>query len=507
MSQLGIETNQPKSRLESFSKEQLVERCLIIEDELERLVRDNYELRGLQLTDSQLTLILNEQLDELKSKIFGRSSERYKKPVKSGDEGPKPPPKPRIKRPSERYPNLAIREEEITINPPPACPCCGDLMSDSGMSEDSEQLTVIPKKYEIIRQKRAKYRCSCHGAIVTAPTPARILPGSTYSDEMIVDIALSKYCDLIPIQRYVAMADRAGIFNLPANSLIDTTHSFADFVSGAYSLLKVRTLNNRILNADETPHRMLEGDAKKSWFLWGFSTPDACYLDCRDTRSGDVASQFLAHSKCEVLLTDVFSGYGKATRETNQIRAMEKKPLINCAYCNAHARRYFFKAFPNYPESRFYLDHYHEIYQLEASAKGKPPPEILEIRLQMRTRFEAMKIKALQELPAYPRNGKYGKALRYFIDHYDGFIFFLTDADVAIDNNRQERLLRSHVVGRKCWYGTHSQRGALTAAILFSLVETCKLNQVNPREYFKHLTEDLLAGAKPYTPIDFKNRN
>lgn len=507
MDQLGIGNIQPKSRLESLSKEQVIERCLVIEDELERLVRENYELRGLQLTDSQLTLILNEQLDELKSKIFGRSSERYKKSVKTGDEGSKPPPKARIKKPSERYPNLAVREEEIKQDPLPSCPCCGDAMSDSGMTEDSEQLTVIPKKYEIIRQKRAKYRCSCQGAIVTAPTPARILPGSTYSDEMIADVALTKFCDLIPIQRYVAMADRTGIFGLPANSLIDTTHSFADFVSGAYSLLKIQAMNSRVLNADETPHRMLEGDAKKSWFLWGFSTPNACYLECRDTRSGDVASQFLALSKVEVLLTDVYSGYGKSIRETNQIRAIEKKPLIKSAYCNAHARRYFFKAFPNYPEASFYLDHYHEIYQLEGSAKGKAPPEILEIRSQMRPRFEAMRIKALEELPAYPRNGKYGKALRYLIDHYEGFNLFRTDADVPIDNNRQERLLRSHVVGRKTWYGTHSQRGALTAAILFSLVETCKLNQVNLREYFKHLTEDLLAGANPYTPVDFKNRN
>jgi len=100
MEQVGIGTIQPKSRLESLSKEQVIQRCLIIEDELERLIRENYELRGLQLTDSQLTLILNEQLDELKSKIFGRSSERYKKPVKTGDQGHKPPPKPRIKKPS-----------------------------------------------------------------------------------------------------------------------------------------------------------------------------------------------------------------------------------------------------------------------------------------------------------------------------------------------------------------------------------------------------------------------
>jgi transposase len=507
MDQLGIGNIEQKSRLESLSKEQVIQRCLIVEDELERLIRENYELRGLQLTDSQLTLILNEQLDELKSKIFGRSSERYKKSAKTGDQGHKPPSQARIKKPSERYPNLTIREQEIKIDPLPSCPCCGEVMSDSGMTEDSEQLTVIPKKYEIIRQKRAKYRCSCQAAIVTAPAPVKILPGSTYSDEMITDVALSKYCDLIPIQRYVAMADRAGIFDLPANSLIDTTHSYADFVSGAYSLLKIQTMNNRVLSADETPHRMLEGDDKKTWFLWGFSTQNTCYLECRDTRSADVANQFLTQSQCEVLVSDVYSGYGKAVREANQIRTLENRSFIKNAYCNAHARRYFFKAFPQYPEAKFYLDHYHEIYQLEDSTTGKPPPQILEIRSQIKPKLEAMKTRALEELPGYPRNGKYGKALRYLIDHYEGFSLFLTNADVPIDNNRQERLLRSHVVGRKTWYGTHSQRGALTAAVLFSLVETCKLNQVNPREYFKHLTEDLLMGAKPYTPFDFKKRN
>ena len=74
------------------------------------------------------------------------------------------------------------------------------------MTEDCEQLTVIPKKYEILVQKRVKYRCNCQGCIVTANAPARIVSGSSYSDEMILDVALSKYCDLIPIERYAAMA-------------------------------------------------------------------------------------------------------------------------------------------------------------------------------------------------------------------------------------------------------------------------------------------------------------
>ena len=123
----------------------------------------------------------------------------------------------------------------------------------------------------------------------------------------------------------------------------------------------------------------------------------------------------------------------------------------------------------------------------------------------MKSHFEALRSKALEELPRYPSQNQYGKALNYFLSNYDGLTFFLTDAEVPIDNNSQERLLRSHVVGRKTWYGTHSKRGARTAAILFSLVETCKLNQVNPREYFKNLVQDLLAGKSPYTPKDFKD--
>jgi hypothetical protein len=321
---------------------------------------------------------------------------------------------------------------------------------------------------------------------------------------MITDIALSKYCDLIPINRYVKMADRAGLVDLPANSLIETTHSFADFVSPVYSLIEKGILNSRVLRADETPHLMLEGDKKDRWYLWGFSTASLCFLECRDTRSGDIASDILVKSKCEVLVSDVYSGYGKAIRITNEIRQTNQMPLVMAAHCNAHARRNFFKMWPKYKEAQFYLDHFHEIYQLESKAKGQAPPIILEFREKMRPRFEAMKVKAMEELGQYSLKGKYAKALKYFLKNYDTLTFFLRDTDTPIDNNAQERNLRSHVMGRKTWYGTHSKRGALTAAILFSIVETCKLVGVNPRQYFQELVKDMLDGSKPYTPADYK---
>ncbi len=490
------------TKIQTFSREELIEKYQIVSDELARAISEIYELRNLKITDEQLRFILEEQLGELRHDLFGASSERYKKPEKT--KAPSEP-KPRVKKPSERYPNIPVKEQIVTMDPAPNCQACGKGMTDSGMTEDSEQLTVIPKKYEIQLIKRVKYRCTCQACILTAPVPPRIIEGSSYSDEMIVDVVLSKYCDLIPIERYVQMAARGGLVDLPPHSLIELTHAFADFVSPVYSLIKQEVMQARVLNADETPHRMLEGSEKKSWYLWGFSTPRLCFLECHDTRSGDVASDILLKSNCEVLVTDVFSGYGKAIKITNQSRLNEQRVLIKNGNCNAHARRYFFKPRLQYKEANYYLEHYHQIYQLNVDAKGKSHAEVLEVRSQMKIHFEEMKKKAFEEFPMYPNKNKYRKALSYFLENYEGLTLFLGDPEVPIDNNAQERLLRSHVVGRKTWYGTHSERGALTAAILFSIVETCKLNRVNPREYFQNLVEDLLLTNKPCTPKDFKD--
>jgi transposase len=504
MEQLDLGKSPQFSKRGNLSPGELIQRLDIAEAEILRLVRENYELRSLQITDDQIRLLMQEQLESLRQGQYGASSERYKKPAKKDDSKPKEPPKPRVKKPSERYPGLPINERCIIENPAPSCPCCAKEMLPSGMTEDSEQLTVIPKKYEILRLMRMKYRCSCQGTVVTVPSPPRIIPGSSYSDEMIVDVALSKYCDLIPIERYVAMAARGGVKDLPPQSLIELTHGFADFVSQAYLKIKSRVLLSRVLHADETPHRMLEGSDKKSWFLWGFSTPTECFLECHDTRSGDVASDVLIRSQCEVLVSDVYAGYGKAVRLANEKRREQKRALIRSAYCNVHARRYFYKCWPKYREAAFYLDHYHEIYQLNDEAKGQPPPRVLELRSQIRSRLEAMRAKALEELPGYPEPSKYAKALRYLLENWDGLTLCLADPEVPLDNNSQEQLLRNHVVGRKTWYGTHSQRGAWTAAVLFTLVESCRLNHVNPREYFKRLVQDLHDELEPQTPLEFK---
>jgi transposase len=490
------------TKIDQLTKAELAQKYQLAVDELARVVKENYELRNLKISDEQLNFILQEQLSDLQNSLYGTSSERYKKPEEKKKE--KADPKPRIKKPSERYPNIPVREELIPFSEVPMCDACGKKMTDSGMTEESEQLNVIPKKFEIIRSIRPKFRCSCHGCIKTPAVPLRIIEGSSYSDEMIIDVVASKYCDLIPIERYVQMAARGGLMDLPPQSLIELTHYFASFVNPVYERIRDEILTSRVLHADETPHKMLEGSLTKSWYLWGFSNPTLCFLDCHDTRSGDIAIDILKNSKCEVLISDVFAGYNRAIRITNFERAQNQRALIKNANCNAHARRYFFKVRGSYKEAEFYLEKYHQIYQLNSDSKGKSETEILGLRMKMKSYFEAMKAQAEKEFHSYPK-GKYKTALNYFLENYVGLNVFLTDADVSIDNNAQERLLRSHVVGRKTWYGTHSERGAKTAAILFSIIETCKLNQVNPRIYFQNLVKDLLADKNPYTPKEFKD--
>ncbi len=497
----------PAEKLELIPREDLI-KLFQLEQDLRIKIQKNYEqLKSFNDELAQKSFYIDEQLIILKNKYFGKSSEkepseedRNRHDAKSGGQ------KKKVQLPSLRYPNAPLIEREVELKELPDCKCCNKKMSDSGMTENSEFVTVIPAQFIVVRQKRHKYRCGhCHGDIVTAPAPPRINPGSAYSDEIVQDVAMTKYCDLIPIERYSSIAGRGGLKDLPPQSLIEQTHKLADFVKPAYEKLFSEVVASKVLNADETPHRMLEGSDKSSWYLWGFSTNKACYFECHDTRSGNVASNILLKSKCEYLMSDVFSGYGKAVKDVNFERAKENISPIQHVYCNAHVRRKFKEAKDNFSdEARFFIDIYKKIYRLEKIAKARPPDRILRVRKLMLPLFKKMKSKAIEATTDYSSKSTIGKAMSYYLKNYDEFIRFTTDKDLPIDNNSQERLLRNPVIGRKTWYGTHSERGAKTASILFSLTESCKLININPREYFKNLVQDLHAGKTHYTPSEFK---
>lgn len=498
----------PVERLQMQTKEDLILFIKLQQDVNNQLRKRVEYLEALGRELKNRTLFVQDRYIVLKNKLFGKSSERSASEAQEDSAQPSKPKRRRIQLPSQRYPDAPLIERSVEFQTMPSCSCCGSEMIDSGMTEDSEYLTVIPKQYLIVRQKRQKVRCGkCHGDIQTAPAPERIKEGSSYSDEMMVDVALSKYLDLIPVERYASMAAREGFKDLPPQSLIESTHYVAEFVEKAYDRLRAEIIDSKVLHADETPHRMLEGDKKSNWFLWGFSNQKTSFFEYHDTRSGTVASRLLASSGCEYLVSDVFSGYGKAVKDTNIIRQEKKLPLIQNVYCNAHARRKFIEAEEGAPEeASFFIEQYRQIYHREAEAQGKPSQEILEIRQSMKAHFDEMKKRAMAHLVKYSSKSMIARAMTYFLENYKELTLFLQNSELPIDNNPQERLLRNPVIGRKTWYGTHSKQGAKTAAVLFSLVESCKLNGMNPRDYFRALIQDLHAGKAAYSPAEFATK-
>lgn len=374
------------------------------------------------------------------------------------------------------------------------------------MAEISQTLELVPAQYIITRHKRHKYRCPCcHGDIKTAPVIPRIKQGSSYGDSIIIDVAMAKYCDLLPVERIATIAKRLGVKGLPQNSLIELTHYLADFLHPVYLFIRDEVFRHLVIHADETTHRMLEGHERSIWYLWGFSCNIACYFQYNYSRSGDFAAELLKDSNCEILVSDVYSGYAKAVRITNEHRKNTKKsPLLN-AYCNAHSRRKFHELVAPTVLSGLMLEKYKEIYAINAEIKNLPDSEKLKGRGKMKPIFEEMKFHCEERLPLISDKSGEAQAINYFLNNFVGLTRFLTNATVAIDNNAQERLLRSPVVGRKTWLGTHSEEGARTAAILFTVVETCKMLDINPREYIDDLRKMVLFDKKDYiTPYQWK---
>jgi transposase len=487
----------PADKYDLLTKEEVIALHKDTEDLLKQIIQHNNELTARLLQGEQKEFLLGEQLIKIKNRLFGKSSEKSDK-TKLTNKSKKDPRK-RVLLPSERYPNLDVIEKRVELEKLPACPCCSKEMKDSGLTEASEYLTVIPRRFYIVKQLRVKYRCStCHEGLVTTPVIPRIKPGSSYSDEMVVDVALSKYCDLIPVERYVQMADRGGVCGLPANTLIQGTHNVADFLAPVYKKIKDEVMSSKVLHADETPHRMLEGDEKSQWYLWGFSTDRASYFEAHDTRSGSVATDIIKESKCEFLVSDVFSGYAKAVTDSNVYRRKNNLAEIENAYCNAHARRKFKEAEKSFAsESALLLWCYRKIYRLERLKDFKHRRQWQQVYFRVMKRF------GLRIGSTYSSKSSLMIGVNYFLKNFDSLTLFLKFEDVPLDNNAQERQMRSPVVGRKTWYGTHSKRGAETNAVLFSLVESCKLNKVNPRDYFRDIVHAIHENRSAFTPNEY----
>jgi len=180
-----------KHRLESFSSDEVFKfvdaQARVIED----LARENALLKSRKEDLKQISFQFDEEYLTIKGKFLGSSSTPQTASKEKSKSSKKR--KKKVQLPSERYPEADVIEQEISFRDKPNCKCCGGEMCFSGMYEVCEYITITPAVFEVIRQKRQKFRCGgCHGDIKTVPPLPRIVPGSSYSDQMIIDVALSK---------------------------------------------------------------------------------------------------------------------------------------------------------------------------------------------------------------------------------------------------------------------------------------------------------------------------
>jgi transposase len=371
-------------------------------------------------------------------------------------------------RPQPALPVVEVRHEL----PPDQrdCPACGgELTEMAGQTETSKRITTIKLTYQVEHHVRQKYRCACNGAVVTAPGPAQVLPGSRYAPEFGVGVAVAKYTDHLPLERQVRMMAREGLV-VESQTLWDQLNAIARHLEPTYEALGRRALDAPVINVDET--RILPG------------------------KSAEEGRQVLAGYR-GIVVVDGFAVYEVLARDG---------PGVTLAHCWAHTKRKFEEIAAQWPVACADIGALiGELYAIERLVPGPFPGDaaVQALRQQLRTARSKPVLDRIWQWATVqvglPRSD-FGKAVRYMVERWAGLTRFLDDPRVGLDNNAAERALRGPVVGRKNHYGSRSLRGTEVAALFYTLCETAKLTGVDPHAYLLRALHAAIArpGAVTY---------
>jgi transposase len=272
----------------------------------------------------------------------------------------------------------------------------------------------------------------------------------------------------------------------------------------AFSLSNYKTVQELLLTVENGVMKWLlgkrvKGKAKR-FYLWGIRNHRAVFFKIYDSRSGVAGKDFLA-GITGFLVCDGYSVYNQVKKKV--------KDLILC-HCWAHVRRKFKTAEKFSKEmAGWYLEEIEKLYEIEAKIRDKPPDEVMRVR-QNRSKpiVDGIYKRLLSQYNVLPASS-HGRAVKYTLKLWDGLTVFLDQPEVPIDNNWMERTIRGPVVGRKNFYGSKSLKTAETAAIWYSIIETCKASGVDPKFYIKRALTDILTKKKPPMPweISLSNQN
>jgi transposase len=399
-----------------------------------------------------------------------------------------------------------LPHEEVVIEPESkACPCCGGELHVIG-EDTSKRLDKVPAKVRVIVTRRPKYACrSCEktgadtvAGVIQAPAPARLIEGGLPTEALVADVVVSKHADHLPLYRQSQILARHGV-KIERSTLAQWVGAAAAELQPLHDHLLDLLRASPKLFCDETRCPVLDPGAgkTKTGYLWAIARDDRPWGGGSDA-NGD--PQFrgsgppaVAYSYAPgrggvhaVKLLDGFSGIlqvdGYAVYKKLAAPTRPGGP-VTLAYCWSHLRRQFYEVYVggNAPIATEALARIKLLYDIEAQVRGSPP-EVRRALRQQRSKpvIEALKPWFEDNLARMSNGSKIAEAIAYGLNHWDGLCRFLDDGRIEIDSNIVERSIRGLALTRKNALFAGHDRGATGWAMIASLLETCKLNAVDP---------------------------
>jgi len=365
------------------------------------------------------------------------------------------------------------------------CDCGHDKTK---IGEDiTEQLDVVPPQFKVIQHVRPKYACKhCQQGVAQSPMPKLFLPKSIAAPGLVAFTVIQKYVDHVPLYRQEDIWKRQGV-NMPRNTVCGWLMQAAEKLEPLMAYLREDILRSGYVQADETPVQVLKEPDRKDTqlsFMWLYrgNAPNyvAILFDYQETREGRHAKNFLQDFK-GYLQTDGYLGYRFADHT---------KGIIHLG-CMAHGRRPFaelVKLANTTGKAHQALSYITKLYRIEHDARDLKPDARTELRLKnAKPLLDDFKAWLEKSVRSATLKGKLGKAIQYLLDHWQELNHYLLDGRLEIDNNLVENDIRPFAIGRKNWTFHGSPKGANAGAIFYSLLMTCKANQIEPFMYLNYL--------------------
>jgi transposase len=399
--------------------------------------------------------------------------------------------------PSKRkpLPDHLPREEILLDVPSDACPCCGGPMHRIGESE-SEMLDWMPAQLRVLRITRPKYACRTCNKVVQAAAPERPIAGGLATPALLAQVLVSKYCDHTPLYRQSQIFARHGA-EIERSTLAGWVGGASWWLEALHDRLCKNVFASDHLFADDTPVPVLDpgrGRTKtgRLWVYareqrpWAGSEPPAAVYLFEPDRKAERPVSHLAQFK-GILQVDGYAGFERLTGKGD----------IILAACWAHTRRKFYEVVQatNAPLAEEALRRIGELYAIEAEVRGQPPPYRLAAR-QSRSKpiVDAFRIWLEQQLAHISGRSTLADAMRYALARWEGLTRFLHDGCIELDTNPVERAIRPVALGRKNHLFAGSDGGGARWAIICSLIETAKLNDVEPYAYLRDVLTRMVNG-------------